>query len=102
MTYYYRHLHDKLVSSLSRNKVRLIFGARQVGKTVLMSNIIPEDRAIFYNLQDASIRRRLERDPSLFTRELQALPGDISHVVVDEIQKIPALLEEVHLDFNSF
>ncbi|MFQ5652520.1 MAG: ATP-binding protein [bacterium] len=85
---------------MSHNKVRLIFGARQVGKTVLMNNIIPADRAISYNLQDASIRRRLERDPALFTRELQALPGDISHVVVDEIQKVPALLEEVQFLYD--
>lgn len=100
MLYYYRLLHDKLVSSVSQNKVRLIFGARQVGKTVLMNNVIPEDRSILYNLQDASIRRRLERDPARFTRELQALPGEITHVVVDEIQKIPALLEEVQFLYD--
>ena len=64
MTYYRRFLHDKLVSTVSQNKVRLIFGARQVGKTVLMNNVIPKDHAVLYNLQDISVRRRLERDPA--------------------------------------
>lgn len=95
MTYYYRFLHNKLVSSISQNKVRLIFGARQVGKTVLMNHIIPQDQSVLYNLQDTSLRRRLERDPSIFTRELTALPLQHTHIFVDEIQKIPALLEEV-------
>ncbi|MFQ5641387.1 MAG: ATP-binding protein [bacterium] len=81
--------------------MRLIFGARQVGKTVLMNNVIPEDRAILYNLQDASVRRLLERDPSVFARELQALPRGITHVLVDEIQKIPALLEEVQFLYDQ-
>ncbi|MFQ5676072.1 MAG: ATP-binding protein [bacterium] len=100
MIYYRRLLHDKLVSSVSRNKVRLIFGARQVGKTVLLSKVIPEDRSVLYNLQDASVRRRLERDPSAFTRELQALPSTITHVFIDEIQKVPALLEEVQFLYD--
>ena len=43
MKYYRRWLHDPLTSPISQNKVRLVFGARQVGKTVLLKNIIPED-----------------------------------------------------------
>ena len=101
MTYYYRLLHDKLVSSLSHNKVRIIFGARQVGKTVLMNNIIPKDHFVLYNLQDTSLRRRLEKDPSIFTRELTALPLQHTHIFVDEIQKVPALLEEIQFLYDQ-
>ena len=101
MKYYRRLLHDKLISSLSQNKVRLVFGARQVGKTVLLKNIIPEENSILYNLQDSSIRHRLERDPSIFVRELKALPPNITHVFVDEIQKVPALLEEVQFFYDQ-
>jgi len=38
---------------------------------------------------------RLLRDPGLFRREIQALPSG-SWVVVDEVQKLPALLNDVH------
>jgi len=103
MKYYQRLLHKKLISPLSQNKIRLIFGARQVGKTILLQHILAElieGNSISYNLQDASIRRRLERDPAIFTRELQALPAKITHVFVDEIQKIPALLEEIQFLYD--
>lgn len=100
MKYYRRFLHDRLISSLSRDKVRLIFGARQVGKTVLLRNILCEKNSVLYNLQDSSLRRRLERDPFMFTRELKALPPRIVNVFVDEIQKVPALLEEVQFIYD--
>ena len=53
MKYYRRFLHDRLISLLSINKVRLIFGARQVGKTVLLQNILQKENSVFYNLQDS-------------------------------------------------
>ncbi len=101
MQYYQRLLHAKLTSKQSWNKVRIIFGARQVGKTMLLKNILSEKDSVFYNLQDSVLRRRLERDPSIFTRELNALPSDITNVFVDEIQKVPALLEEVQFLYDN-
>ena len=74
MIYYRRFLHDKLVWTVSQNKVRLIFGARQVGKTVLMNNVIPKEHVVLYNLQDISVRRRLERDPAVLPQSIQ--PND--------------------------
>lgn len=100
MKYYRRFLHDRLISPLSRDKVRLIFGARQVGKTVLLRNILSNENSILYNLEDSSLRRRLERDPSIFARELKAFPPRIVNIFVDEIQKVPALLEEVQYIYD--
>ena len=57
MKYYHRFLHDTLTSTTNLNKVRLIFGARQVGKTVLLNQVISEECAVLYNLQDASLRK---------------------------------------------
>ena len=94
--YYRRWLHNRLLSPVSNDKVRLIFGARQTGKTMLLSQVLNRDHSIVYNLQDSSLRRKLERDPAQFSRELEALPPSITHVFVDEIQKVPALLDEVH------
>ena len=101
MQYYQRLLQDKITSKRSRNKARIIFGARQVGKTMLLKNILSEKNSVFYNLQDSVLRRRLERDPSVFTRELNALPADIANVFIDEIQKVPALLEEVQFLYDN-
>lgn len=104
--YYCRFLHDKLTAPAGKNKIRMVFGARQVGKTFLLNNIIPEKKSLVYNLQDSPLRRRLELDPSSFTRELIALPSSVNHIFVDEIQKVPALLDEIQFlydkDHNRF
>ncbi len=61
MTSYRRFLHDKLDIDSQSKKSAPDFEARQVGKTVLMNNVSPKDHAVLYNLQDISVRRRLEK-----------------------------------------
>jgi len=39
---------------------------------------------------------RLSANPHLFREEVMARPSDVTHIIVDEIQRIPALLNEVH------
>ncbi len=101
MIYYRRLLHDKLISGISQNKIRLIFGARQTGKTVLLKEIMSGYDSVVYNLQDSSLRRRLERDPSVFTREIMAARKSATHIFIDEIQKIPALLDEIQFLYDQ-
>lgn len=51
--------------------------------------------AVSYDLLDNRESLRLERTPHVLFNEIQDLrPG--SWVVLDEIQKVPALLDEVH------
>lgn len=93
--YGYRHLQRLLCGPLSRNKVRLVFGARQTGKTQLLRHALAGAGTRFFDLQPSSERRRFEKDPAAFTREVRALAGSVRVIVVDEIQKVPALLDEV-------
>ncbi len=89
--FYRRSLGAAIVSKQSRNKVRLLFGARQTGKTELLRRAVP--KAALFDLSSAAIRRRFEADPAAFGREARALR--VESIVVDEIQKVPALLDEV-------
>jgi predicted AAA+ superfamily ATPase len=75
--------------------VRLLLGARQTGKTALLRELLQGNDASLWDLQDSRLRLRLEADPSAFSRAVRALPAETATVVVDEIQKVPALLEEV-------
>ncbi len=90
-----RWLEGVLSGGVSRNKVRLLFGARQAGKTALLGHLLPRDGTRFFNLQETDLRRRFEVDPGSFRREVRSLPRSVENVVVDEIQKVPALLDEV-------
>jgi predicted AAA+ superfamily ATPase len=77
----------------AHNDSTFIWGARQVGKTTLIKEIYPN--AVYYDLLQAKEFERLLRNPSLLSEDLAALKvGDT--VVVDEVQKIPQLLDEIH------
>jgi predicted AAA+ superfamily ATPase len=93
--YHRRFLERALSGPVSRHKVRLLFGARQTGKTQLLRHLLAGPGTRFFDLQSAAERRRFEADPGAFTREVQAVPRSVRAVVVDEIQKVPALLDEV-------
>jgi predicted AAA+ superfamily ATPase len=93
--FYHRLLSAPLTSRVSRNKVRLVFGARQTGKTELLKRTLRGENSLYIDLGSSAERRRLEADPSRFGREVRALPKRIATIVVDEIQKVPALLDEI-------
>ena len=73
-------------------KSHFLFGPRGVGKTTLIRSELSRDFQIISLLRGGE-RLRLLENPSHLRRML--LPGK-KGVVIDEIQKVPALLDEVH------
>jgi uncharacterized protein len=71
-----------------------LWGPRQTGKSTLLRSLFPS--APSYDLLSAREFRRLSADPGIFAEECLALPDRTQPVIVDEIQKLPALLDEVH------
>ncbi|MBM4060233.1 MAG: ATP-binding protein [Planctomycetes bacterium] len=69
-----------------------LFGARGTGKTTWIEKHFAE--AVAYDLLLTSERLRLSRDPGVLRAECMALP-DGAWVVLDEVQRVPALLDEV-------
>ncbi|MDD2594247.1 MAG: AAA family ATPase [Bacteroidales bacterium] len=70
-----------------------LWGARQVGKSTLVKKLFPE--AKIYDLLMSDEYGRLIRRPQLLREELEHLDEN-TLVIIDEIQKIPQLLDEVH------
>ena len=83
----------KLLMQYAENESIFLFGARQTGKTTLVKEIFPDAR--YYDLLKSDVFERLFRAPWLFREELDLCSPD-ELVIVDEIQKIPQLLDEVH------
>jgi predicted AAA+ superfamily ATPase len=73
-----------------------LWGPRQVGKTTLLRHTYPQ--AIWIDLLKADEFRRYTSRPERLREELLAIPETMRplQIVIDEIQKIPALLDEVH------
>ena len=72
-----------------------LWGPRQAGKSTLLKLRYPD--GVWVDLLKADEFRRYVARPELLREELEALGPDPSRqVVIDEIQKVPALLDEVH------
>jgi predicted AAA+ superfamily ATPase len=77
--------------ALLAKKSHFLFGPRQTGKTYLIQHELKNVRT--YDLLDHSVYLALSQNPARIEQELT--PAD--HVVViDEIQRLPELLNEVH------
>ncbi|HEX7668494.1 MAG TPA: DUF4143 domain-containing protein [Polyangiaceae bacterium] len=72
----------------------MLLGARQTGKSSLFGAILPKD-TVLVNLQDTRERLRYERTPGTLASELEARREKHLVVYVDEIQKVPALLDDI-------
>lgn len=73
-------------------KSMFLFGPRQTGKSALIRKLLSGHK--IYNLLDRKVYQSLQSNPSLIRQELQ--PND-EIIIIDEIQKIPTLLDEIHL-----
>ncbi len=71
----------------------LLFGPRGTGKSTWIRERFPN--AAGYDLLDTHEALRLRKDPQALYREASMLPAG-SWVVIDEVQKAPELLNEVH------
>jgi predicted AAA+ superfamily ATPase len=73
-----------------------LWGPRQTGKTTLLRESYPE--ALWIDLLKAEEYRRYLQNPELLRAELaaDASARQVVHVVIDEVQKVPQLLDEVH------
>ena len=69
-----------------------LFGPRGVGKTAWLNQQFPE--ALFFDLLDNQIYTRLLAGPERLGDQIPA--GYQDWVVVDEVQRVPELLNEVH------
>jgi predicted AAA+ superfamily ATPase len=72
-----------------------LFGARSTGKTTLLSQIFHSSNTATFNLLSPSEHEQFQTSPDSFRQALIALPGNISNVIVDEIQRVPVLLDVV-------
>ena len=77
--------------ALMKQKSHFLLGPRQTGKTTLIRDSLPGVRV--YDLLDSSVFLTLSRDPGRIAEELDPRTRVVA---IDEIQRLPELLNEVH------
>ncbi|MDC0358247.1 AAA family ATPase [Oligoflexia bacterium] len=75
------------------NSSFFLFGPRGTGKSTWIQQHFPEVKT--YDLLNRSLVLELSRNPSKLYEECSLLPNN-AWVVIDEVQKVPELLDEVH------
>jgi predicted AAA+ superfamily ATPase len=70
-----------------------LWGPRQAGKTTLLKKVYPKAHRI--DLLKTNVLMPFLLNPQIFREEIFALPVE-TIVVIDEIQKAPQLLDEIH------
>lgn len=82
--------------NLPNDESFFLFGPRGVGKTTLLKNLPWFENSVYINLLRSSEEQQFVRNPDSLEAIVDALPASTTHVIIDEIQKIPKLLDVVH------
>ncbi len=85
----------RLAKPLTTNSF-FLFGARGTGKTTFLKEEILTKKSLYVNLLLAEEFNNFRLNPDYLTERLDLLGNDVDWVVIDEIQKVPALLDVVH------
>jgi uncharacterized protein len=84
----------KRLIKLKKNHSFFLFGPRASGKTTLLREIFDEKEALYLNLLDPELEAQLFKSPNKLTEIIQAEKKP--YIIIDEIQKLPKLLDIVH------
>lgn len=73
-----------------------LWGPRKVGKSTYLKSNYPD--SVYYDLLKTDIYQKYLKSPHLLREEILAMNSDVlkTPVIIDEVQKIPALLDEIH------
>jgi len=88
LIYLERWITPVFQTAISQQRVVVLTGARQVGKSTLLRNAEPVRHWRYHTMDDFDVLGQAERDP-------QALWAGADRVVLDEVQKAPNLLPAV-------
>src|SRR4051794_9876749 len=88
------------LAEITKKKSIFLLGPRRTGKSTLLKSLTGP--ISYWNLLDSSVFRALSGDPSALRRTVTAMSPKPNIVIIDEIQKLPILLDEVHLMIEDY
>ncbi|MBI4309324.1 MAG: ATP-binding protein [Candidatus Omnitrophica bacterium] len=84
-----------LKMDLPKGKSAFLWGPRKTGKSTFLRQHFP--KSVYFDLLDNDIYMDFVKRPSLLRQELSGMKSTIhGPVIIDEVQKVPAILDEVH------
>ncbi|PKP44997.1 MAG: ATPase [Bacteroidetes bacterium HGW-Bacteroidetes-11] len=83
-----RTIGKRIIEKINGGKAIVVVGARQVGKTTLLKEILKDKEFLFLDADDPSTRSLLE---SPTTEEIRTFIGEHKYIFLDEAQRIPGI-----------
>ena len=87
----------KRICTLPKKNSFFLFGARGTGKTTLLHQVFSETNNLFIDLLNVRTFEEFLHDLGRFSDLINLKENKHKTVIVDEIQKLPQLLDTVHL-----
>lgn len=83
-----RIIQQEIEKNLFKNKVLLLIGARQIGKTTLLKQVLKNctEKSLWLNADESDIKRKLENATT--STQLLQLFGNAKLIVIDEAQQV--------------
>ena len=88
----------KRIANIPKSNSFFLFGARGTGKSTLLSELfdLSSDKILYLDLLDPLTESQLAVHPERLLEMVKAYKNPPDWIVIDEIQKIPKLLDVVH------
>lgn len=106
-----RDAEEKIKKWLDRDYIVAVLGARQTGKTTLVSQLVKKQSSpsFYYSFDDALVRGKIASDFYFLRKDLEAKLGkslkDLDreiYLIVDEAQKEPSIFELLKIFHDNF
>lgn len=83
-----RIIEQEIEKNLFKNKVLLLIGARQIGKTTLLKQVLQNctEKSLWLNADESDVKRKLENATT--STQLLQLFGSAKLIVIDEAQQV--------------
>ena len=83
-----RIIQQEIEKNLFKNKVLLLIGARQIGKTTLLKQVLQNctEKSLWLNADESDVKRKLENATT--STQLLQLFGNAKLIVIDEAQQV--------------
>jgi len=83
-----RTIQNTIKEKVNGGKAIVLVGARQVGKTTLLNEILKEKHYLFLDADDPATRNLLE---SPTTEQIRSIIADYKYVFIDEAQRVAGI-----------
>lgn len=88
-------MFHRIINPIKSNSF-FLFGARGTGKSTFLKNFFVREPCLWFDLLQLETEDTFRGNVQSFAQEIETKKDRVAWVVVDEIQKMPELLNEVH------